>query len=314
MLLITKDVVKNILFQYLSYVDVMALRFTCKYLHNVDPPHFRDIVEKRLQEVLYPKNIKSCKENVIEKRSVFCDKLYEYGSIMSGSFILDCLYNTNHHNDIDIYDPADPEKSYSLRGQFDYTQDNEYHYGDPYLKFAQYLYKCAFHPAHLTQGYCIPAGAIRKYLPREMGDIDIDTYKNMVQIIPIGLIGKNIIPKVIYASYDLDICKSFFDGKKLYVRSWRKLIGKYDYIKPNTRFLMSIYIPDSETERHETMRRKKKYENKGFKIKQHPDWNLIEAEIDIALKTGKYMIGETLCDKIKFIEDGSINLDKYYEE
>jgi hypothetical protein len=58
-------------------------------------------------------------------------ELYNCKAIIAGSFILDVLYDTNYHNDIDIYDNANPHKKYKSRGIFTYK--------NKYLKFAQFL-------------------------------------------------------------------------------------------------------------------------------------------------------------------------------
>jgi len=80
----------------ISYVDNLNFRLTCRDAKNVPLPKFRDIFIKRLLE----HNIVPSYNDAIK----FCNNLYETGAYVAGSFILDCLYDTNYHRDIDIYD------------------------------------------------------------------------------------------------------------------------------------------------------------------------------------------------------------------
>jgi hypothetical protein len=124
------------------------------------------------------------------------------------------------------------------------------------------------------------------------------------------------IPKCISASYDLDICKSSFDGDKLYIRSWKKLICKYDYIKYNARFIMAVYDIKTKAgiDKDITLERLEKYKSRGFDIKLHPNSDDINKHIINAINSGKYLINRNNHDKIRYIEDGSIDLNKFYIE
>jgi hypothetical protein len=78
--------------QYLSYVDIMSLRFTCKLFNNsINVPDINELV---MTEFLKFTN----------NRSDILDAVRDYHYSISGSFILKLLYNAEwKNNDIDIY-------------------------------------------------------------------------------------------------------------------------------------------------------------------------------------------------------------------
>jgi hypothetical protein len=120
----------------LYYVDAMAFRWTCKLFVGIKQASFTKIFRQRLYPIIQldpEPNIEAIYKNedaliddmelldtelsngpVDEKtddylrigkkmqqiRSSFCEVVKNTKSIISGSFILDCLYNTNYHNNI----------------------------------------------------------------------------------------------------------------------------------------------------------------------------------------------------------------------
>ena len=83
--------------------------------------------------------------------------------------------------------------------------------------------------------------------------------------------------KYINMTFDMDICKNWFDGKKLYIKSWSNLILRKDYIKPNA--LLIQFYTDNIYVRELSEQRIKKYRNKGFDINYHPLYNEIAIKI-----------------------------------
>jgi len=295
--------------QFLNYVDIKSLRLTCRSMYELPQPSFKQIFKKRLLPVVHTE----------EKAEEFCQQLYKHRAYVSGSFILDCLYDTDYHSDIDIYDNANPNVDYFLRQGF---EDFNYQY----LKFCQFLYRDFGYGGHTIHELAI-SRQIRYYVPRvylkdgKYVDFDIKTYKDKIQLIPVALPRKNErsqIGKFILASFDLDICKSAFDGENLYVRSWNKLFKRKDYIKPNTRVLTNIYDTETLYDRTQEVsdKRIQKYLDRGFDIQKHPQFTKIEDEILSILNSNRYIYKYNnyynSIDKIKYIEDGSINLDKYF--
>lgn len=145
---------------FLCYVDVFALRVTCKTLHRkVRNKDFRQIFIQKLIPIFYWPDYQSipyqisleeyetirnhtCSlEEAVQRATDFTDNLFKCGAYVSGSFMLDCLYDTDYHNDIDVYDEADPNKTY----MGDITQwRSVFKFGDRYNRFNQYLYRANF--------------------------------------------------------------------------------------------------------------------------------------------------------------------------
>ena len=309
-----------------SYVDNLSFKFTCKYTNNkILLPNFKDIFIKRLLE---HNIVPSYNEAVI-----FCNNLYETGAYVAGSFILDCIYDTNYHQDIDIYDQTNsvnPHRSGS------YVHNDMFKFGDNNMKFTQSLYSSGF--VYVDDENADPNLVVRCFLHKsypglkdkvvmDMNDSKFITPKtnDCIQIIPIGLTLKDnersVIPRFISASFDLEICQSVFDGRNLYIKNMNKIIDRYDFIKPNTRFMLSMY-PDEDnvpfynvkfypnSERTATQKRMNKYIERGFDIKFHPQYDEIDNFIQKTLKSKKYT--KNHCHyNIKYIDSGEIDLSKY---
>jgi len=310
-----------------SYVDNISFRFTCKYCKNIPLPNFKDIFIKRLLE---HKIIPSYDEALI-----FCNNLYETGAYVAGSFILDCLYDTNYHQDIDIYDQTEPVDLYTYTAPYSGQISTYYRlndsfdeFGDNDLKFTQSLYKMGFKSISSGIG---PNLILRSFIHTSNSDFDIVkdnvSYYNStksvnkftnhsIQIIPIGLTlrpnERSFIPRFISASFDLEICQSIFDGHNLHIKNIDKILNKYDYIKPNTRFMLHVYPQDNNEEGTLTMKRMDKYIERGFDIKQHPKYKEIEEFVRNTLKSNKYSLDNGRHQyNIKYIDNDEIDLSKY---
>jgi hypothetical protein len=306
----------SLILSKISYVDNINFRLTCKYAKNIQSPNFKDIfIERLLEHHIVPS---------YETAVKFCNNLYETGAYVAGSFILDCLYNTNYHQDIDIYDQTILKDNYIVDGFEKFGDDN--------LKFTQSLYELEFLRVSCS---CGPDPVMRSYLHKSYPNLDnklceniYDTYtvkfvdktKDTIQIIPIALTLKenerSFIPRFIKASFDLEICQSLFDGKNLYIKNLDKIINKYDFIKPNTRFMDSVYPRDDERENIMTNIRMEKYIKRGFDIKFHPHYDEIDNFIKDELKLNKYNVINTINEgrhqnNIKYIDNGEIDLSKY---
>ncbi len=294
-------------------IDQLSLKLTCK---NKMMLNFKNIFIKRLLDNhIVP---------TIELGILFCENLYETGAYVAGSFILDCLYDTNHHNDIDIYDQTSLIPLYTHRDKYDNMTtykgiDDLFGFGDSdinNLKFTQKLYKMGFISRHNT---CGPNPLLRNYIHSLLHIVDdIDSHniydiKDKIQIIPIGLTPKNersFIPRFISASFDLEICQNIFDGNHLYIKNVNKLLEKYDYIKPNTRFMLNVYPEQTDSINLVTDNRMQKYIKKGFKIQRHSKFDEINQYIKYIIDANKYSDGNRHY-LINYIDDGSINLSNY---
>jgi len=308
--LITKD---------LSFIDILSLKYTSKYFYSLkfNFPDFKNILINKLLDGKVLPN----KENALK----FCENLYDTGAYIAGSFILDCLYNTNYHNDIDVYDQIITKRNDKICW-FDPQNDQN-------LKFTQSLYDLNFESIWSFSEMELP---LRNFInmnspeyscigygrQKEFG-YDTVRSKNLLQIIPINLQLNNnersVIPRFIKASFDLDICQNYFDGRKLYIKDIFKLIYRYDYIKPNTKFMLQVYesnktfgnnvndygngvnminygtyktkiTPNNEefNENKNSEERINKYKNRGFDIKYHPKYDEIKLHIEETLENNKY--------------------------
>jgi hypothetical protein len=344
--ILIKDCIDNIK-SYLSFMDLLCYRLTNKSNHyKIILPNFRDLFIKRLlQHDIVPS---------LENAELFCDNLYNTGAYVAGSFILDCIFNTNYHGDIDIYDQTGfdliPIKNGELTRIYheccQEENDREYEYsgsdkfkdfGSKNMQFTQSLYKLGFKNIKSKGG---PDPIIRHFLYKSNQLVEEhrggDGYpnwfsikeptNNCIQIIPINMSLKvnerSVIPRFIKSTFDLDICKNIFDGKSLQIKNLNKLIYKYDYIKPNTRFMFTIYEYDDEETKDVFKERMKKYLERGFNIEIHPEYDKIDKYVIDILKLKKYnMWGHQNCiinntyekfdlhqNNIKYIDNGEIDL------
>lgn len=328
----------------ISFVDAMTLRWCCRSLYampmpafaarfktklfslfNLDPAlalldvyptleayeHSKQAVHVELT-ARWPKYVKK-KETVLVEQM----KLLRYGlihelsncdAIVAGSFVLNILYDAAgwESSDIDVYDAADMSSCHGDRSYFTY--------GSQYLRFAQFLWCCGFRgKSDYRKVYNQMEETCKRvldYRPLEVRD----SHKILaVQVIPVPM----DIKKFISGSFDLDICKSSFDGKQLQVRSWSKLIYRRDYIKYTHSFVMEYYetVCNAEYGQYEPIAdRAVKYRNRGFDIKQHPQMQEIDKHVRAAIATGRHTTVYGYQEKIKFVADGSIDLDLFYQE
>ena len=324
----------------LSYIDILCYKLTSK--SNFDKiilPDFRDIFIKRL-----------LKHNIIPstiEANLLCDNLYNTGAYVAGSFILDCLFDTNYHHDIDIYDQTGldlipkPPIYYNGHECCQEEKDRKYSYCDSdrfedfgykNLQFTQSLYKMHFKnvtsvgsPDPIIRSFLHVSNPISKkgYVHDKHDILGNDS----IQIIPINLKllpnERSVIPRFIKNTFDLEICQNIFDGKKLYIKNLNKLIYKYDYIKPNTRFMLNVYQQIEKDEDENTKNRMNKYIERGFDIKLHPQYDYINKFINSTLKLKKYnLYGHQNCvtdeqyqidhqNNIQYVDNGEIDLSIY---
>lgn len=336
----------NLISKNLSCIDILCFKYTCKYLSlNIILPNFKDIFIKRLLEGNVVPTIKDALQ--------FCDNLYNTRAYVAGSFILDCLYNTNYHNDIDIYDQTGLDNRSSDIYWFD--KDNKTN-----LKFTQTLYKLGFTTVgniSETDGHlrsfinnsnpeCVYNNNPKKHAYKRF-DIKTRRCKNNIQIIPIDLKlidnERSTIPRFIKSTFDLDICQNYFDGINLYIKNIDKLIYKYDFIKPNTKFMRQVYYIENEDElknrledknelgnelenedeskimivdynnqeyyeNKNTENRVNKYINRGFDVKYHPKYDEIKLYIQEKLENNKH------CKVHTCLSSGNCTYQNHYRD
>ena len=376
---LSPDVI-SVIFGNLSYVDMMAFRWSCKCFTVIKMPDFRNILIFRLFPLIgldpskdlgcffdlngTTKGYEALKVKIIDCLDVesgnfhdawldahshyqddmknlrynLLEELYQSGGAISGSFILDCLYGTNYHNDIDIYEPEGKSRNFPPSSYSPVVERSLFRFGDTSLKFTQFLYLCGFMRVK-SPTRCDSVGdlsRIRNFRPVEFDAFqswedfsectpqETEYRRNQFQIIPIEMLprsgNRSCVPQLINATFDLDICKNIFNGRELMVRSWHKLLYRRDYIKCHMRGVMNFYSNFEKTTkdlRHSppyvdlTSLRLKKYRSRGFDIDPHPQTAEMISEIDDVLASPMYQLDKR-CNKFQAIMDGTINLDKYY--
>lgn len=305
----------------MCYLDQLCCKMVNRASYENVKLNFKEIFIKRLlQHEVIPD---------YDLANQFCDKMKETGSVIAGSFILDVLYDTNDHFDIDCYDQTNLTYQRSIIDGFN-VNDRDPNYRDT-LKFTQYLYQSNFECVSSDDNYHVK---IRNFVhnsqtvkllkdskesvrsPSVIPNIDGEKYKNYkhsLQIIPIGMDNKegesSCIPRFINATFDLEICQNYFDGEKVYLRNINKLVKKVDFILPNTKFILSYYVSDIDDSENNTMKRIKKYQERGFNITKHPDYERIKNDIDnIVSEARKH---DRYYNVFRHVANGEIDLSKY---
>ena len=92
----------NVIVSFLRPIDKYCLSQTCR-IYNKYKPNFVQIIKERLQKCLTDNTDINKLINLIK----------ECKSVISGSFILQCLYDENYDTDIDIIVPNDEIKGYN---------------------------------------------------------------------------------------------------------------------------------------------------------------------------------------------------------
>ena len=329
----------NMVCQFMSYVDIICFK-------SINHAHYKYIILPNFKKLFMNKILECEVVPSLKEAELFCETLYTTGAYVAGSFILDLLLGTNYHDDIDIYDqtgidtymsikngtieiptpvneelnliPINDENKVSVRychpSYFDnFTSDN--------LKFTQYLYNTGFENIDFTS---YKNTVLRSYINKSSSKYNLRNkiifdhnkpcIKDTIQIIPVDLKIKHgqrsVVPRFIKASFDLEICQNIFDGRHVYIKNLHKLIHKYNYIKVNTMFTISVYASYKESYKnykHEvTMKRMKKYRQRGFDVQLHPKHEEMNNMI--------YKLFDNDHDEhtyIKYIDDGTIDLSKY---
>lgn len=232
----------NTISQYVCYLDIMNIEHVDRWtFKNIKKTEFKQIFCKRMS-------------NVIDNPEMFCKKMKECNVCIAGSFILDVLYGTNFSNDIDIYDGGSGAKEYR---DTDYKDEDD----EKCFSFLKYIYTLDLKSSedHLKQKsnpsiYEGPIYMIRNYTT---------SYNKTLQHI---IIRSRDVKKFIDNSFDLDICKTYFDGENLFIKDINKLINKCDEIKPFS-ILMMYYVLSTGNYQHKlSEERINKYIERGFKI------------------------------------------------
>jgi hypothetical protein len=110
-------------------------------------------------------------------------------------------------------------------------------------------------------------------------------------------------------SFDMDICKVCFDGDKLYVRNWTKMIERKDNISPNGHIM--LFSDDNTILEESYNKRLEKYTNRGFILTRHPYHDTIIEQMEkLALRVKKSEYN-SCGNLLKYITDGTLDLEQF---
>lgn len=223
-----------IIASHLCYIDLLSwtIAVPCikPYIKLVD---FNDIILKRLNQL------------GLDGQS-FIDHLIKYNNYVSGSFILQCLYNMEWPSDIDVYcmseDTYLPNLNKSPLGFIKFLKDATLvEPGSSYelMHFYQRMY---------TQNNVMINHIMVN--PTPIDDLHHDTIFKFVDL------------------FDLDFCKVIYDGKKLYIKNLDSLFSRSSVLNVK----MDIYIKKAMLKENQDkvygrlLQRVIKYKSRGFKI------------------------------------------------
>ena len=281
---------------------------------------------------------------MVKLRAEFCKYLFQTGAIISGSYIQDLLYDTDYHGDIDVYDREHPDGNVQALDGFytgyEYLMFNQFLYKSGFVSVPNKIDNTMVTGnLHKYQPYFVMGDELaprpdgyydresiyqhrsgpddyfgrkliyRRRPERKFHTISDDQQRNAIQLIPVAIDPDRNLRQFILNSYDMDICKSAFDGQKLYVRSWRKLIYKYDYIINTTDVMHSIEYPAHQNQAVKARMGKYNRPERGFKIKLHPESTQIEKYLKDKIGTDNY---NCFGKRLKFMATGKIDLEQFH--
>lgn len=222
---------------YLCYIDLQSLRFTCKFFHKrTILPNIRNLIIEKISK--YTPN-----------SSDILDVLDEFHCVISGSFMVNILYNADwKFKDIDIY------------------------YRDTYPEPNSHKYKNLL----VNKLECLIKGETKNnYNGYHTHKIQ---FKNSHKYVEFICCPVDVIP-LLMKSFDMDICKIMYHDNILCVKNWNKLIQRKDIIVP-AGFASFDFITRYDNNYEEfcndkLMERYGKYSLRGFNITLHPDYKKI---------------------------------------
>lgn len=228
--------------EHLPYIDKFALYSSCKKYSHIIKLDFTETIKKELRPIL---------NNFTEE---FLDAVFVSGAVISGSFIMYCILGEfldgSKYNDIDVFDP------YPNQGITYYDQG--------------YDMNITLDNATLFSHSLLKIGATYTNRQPPIGDIScIRDFTFNEQAIQQIVVNCDVI-QFIDTTFDFDICKSFYDGNRLHVKSWDKLFRRKEEVdgKISFKFIMSYCGDRPEIVFQEKYfdSRAEKYRDRGFDV------------------------------------------------
>lgn len=252
----------NLLAEYLCYVDIQALSLACptirKYL-NKNHCDVQKIVLKRL-----------CKKLRIKYANEFNDNLTKYKHFISGSFILQCLYDV-------IWDPSDIDVYTIDVNTFEDNVKKWDEDSESFLMYGKRKFK-------YNLKYRGPIDRIMKYLEIGMHVRQYAFPNSEQKVLDYITVSKlpDIILKRPFSSIldfldqrcDMTICKVVYNGTKIFIKHFNDIITKTTISTPTAYNLFSQIGWEHFILLQLVENRVIKYQNRGFNIKRDYDYEL----------------------------------------
>ena len=273
----------DIIAENLCYIDLLALTaaipFIRPHIHK-DRYDVNKIIRYRLSEIF---------GNLIDVDE-FITELVECNSYISGSFILQCLYNVEWEgSDIDVYSlSTDGSYSGKLKEWLYYLGSREFNleeddnrYKELHLTSRTFVATNDAKETSETDSIPIKPIKITKIVLNHIivntNPIEISTPDNIHKLYNEPyLLGKRLhnstIFKFVDTTFDLEICKVVYDGSRLYIRNIfslfkRKCTADFSTEKYIKRILYQSPDFCDKRIKDNLMNRIQKYEQRGFTIR-----------------------------------------------
>lgn len=223
-----------------SFVVWLKLRMINRWCHNIFGKMFNRWKKDTIKRI----------ENQIGKP--FCVKLFDSGFCLTGGFLLDCIYNTNFHTDIDVVQSNKVLQGRSLNLQLGsrLAEPNRC-YCDNYCDYdcncgsltdrcehEYYSYSCVecnpekWHSLELIEDF-IEIGTCHQYPPGYNSNKDIfmvETYLIKSSDPPLFMdfitITCSETPKQYVCNHDYAFCRILFDGQSLFIDDIDAILNK----------------------------------------------------------------------------------------
>lgn len=213
----------------LSIIDAIYLRRACKKLYSLKLP---------LGNI----------SKLLAKRLGFDPRpLFNNGCVLSGGFLLECLHGDNYGSDVDllqhvdsyVYDTNPDTNSAPVRL---YKWLGNYGYEIPPEGYVKHCYPSGFHARKLLSN--------GRYIDHIM-------------------VNKDISLKEFLTKYDLDFCKNYYDGERLYMYNFDSVASRACTIEES--YIDHIQIREAVVNNNRSnqtnfIERIFKYESRGYKI------------------------------------------------
>lgn len=251
---LTKDVL-SVISSYFSYIGLYKINLECDSI--LKPPDFKRLIKSKLSKLGL-------------NADSFISGLIKHKIVISGSFILQCLYGEEYEDsDIDLYMMGekyednlcrihDQYPDYKKCNGCEYTHFNDYKYeiwadlNPDKLKYEMLEYKDSYDELPI-------ASRMYKISNAKINHIIVSPYV------------ANTVEEFIDKYFDLNFCKVMFDGESLTIKNFDDVYNKMTHVNYQLdKYLRRAFWPEDiqSDEQLKSLidKRIQKYRNRGFTI------------------------------------------------